>query len=297
MAVILPLFVLVGAGYVLGKSRRLDPAPLTDICLYLFMPALLFSALVDSPLTAAAAARYIGWFGLQIVVHWVAVSMWARWRGWEGTERSAVILALSSFNVGSYGVPVVLFALDEAALSGAMLLFVCSNVSSGTFGVYIAAGGRLKPQQALVSVFRLPLVYAAVLALGVNAAGLQLPDRLLEAAAWVGRAGPVVAMAVLGVQFARLPLAEIPYRRLAGGIAAKLLWGPVVGVAGVWVVGAEGQVAATLLICSFLPAAINTLLLAVRFEARPELVGAVLLGSTLCSPLGIGAVLMWLGQR
>ena len=262
----------------------------------MLLPLLLFSTLVRSPLEANEAARYIGWFALQIGLNTLAVAVLARLRGWSGPERGALTLALTSFNIASYGVPVILFALDEAALSGAMLLLICSNVASGTFGVYIAAQGRQSPTAALHSVLRLPLVYAAILALACNALDLRPPQHLLETLAWIGRAGPVVALALLGMQLARLDLGGLPYRRLAGGIALKTLWGPAVGVSCAWLLGAEGTVFSTLLVCSFLPTAINTLLLAVRFDARPDLLAAVLLGSTLCSPLGIGAALWWLAR-
>jgi malate permease and related proteins len=291
--VILPLFALASVGYLLGR-RQVNPAPLTFICLYLLLPLLLFSSLVRSPLGAAEAGRYIAWFALQVTVNALAVTALARWRGWPAPERSALTLALTSFNIGSYGVPVVLFALDEAALSGAMLLLVCSNISSGTFGVYIAAGGRQSPLAALGSVFRLPLVYVAALALTLNYLGLSLPETLLDSVAWIGRVGPVVAMVILGIQLAQLPLSGIAYRRLTGGIALKMVWGPAVGVTSAWLLGTQGAVFSTLLICSFLPTAINTLLLAVRFNSASDLLAAVLLGSTLLSPLGIGIALWYI---
>jgi len=60
---------------------------------------------------------------------------------------------------------------------------------------------------------------------------------------------------------------------------------------------AQGAVRDVLLICSCLPTAINALVLTTRFNARPELLGGILVGSTLWSPLNLIAVLYWLGYQ
>ena len=84
-------------------------------------------------------------------------------------------------------------------------------------------------------------------------------------------------------------------RLIAGGIAAKLLLGPALGIGLALLLGAEGLTRSILFLYACMPTAINGLLLAVRFRARPNLLGGILTGVTLLSPLTVTAVLYWLG--
>lgn len=293
--VILPLFALAGTGFLLGRYRRTQAAHPTDLVLYVLLPVLMFTSLVRNPLSAASAGRYVAWYFGYVLCAWAGSYLAARLLGWDRATRSAMALSLTGLNCGSYGTPVVLFALGEGALSGAMFLTALSNISAGSIGVYIAAGGTRSSLQALASVFRLPLVYAMLLALAVHTMDLHLSVRLLDVGHLVGMAGPTVALVVLGIQLAGIDVRGSEMRLVASGTLAKLVLGPALGIGLTLALGAEGVTRQTLLVFSCLPSAINGLLLAVRFETRPELLGGILVGSTVLSPLAITLVLTLLG--
>ena len=198
--VIAPIFLLIGCGYLLGRRRSVDPAPLADVAIYICLPFLMFAALVRHPVTGEAAAQAFAWQVGMYVVSMPAIALVARLAGWDKPTRSAVTLSLPTVNIASYGVPVVLFAFGDEALAIVMLLFVYGNVTAASLGTYIAAGGRQSPLQAFKSIFRLPLIYAAALALAVNALAVPIPVSILDAADLIGKAGPILAIILLGVQ-------------------------------------------------------------------------------------------------
>ena len=293
--VIAPLFLLIGCGYLLGRRRSVDPAPLADVAIYICLPFLMFSALVRHPVTGAAAAQAFAWQVGMYLVSMPVIALVAHLAGWDKPTRSAVTLSLPTVNIASYGVPVVLFAFGDEALAIVMLLFVYGNVLAASLGTYIAAGGRQSPLQAFKSIFKLPLIYAAALALAVNALAVPIPDSVLDAADLIGRAGPILAIILLGVQVSRIPIRGRSSVALYGGIGAKVLLGPAIGIGLTLLIGAQGAVRDVLLLCSCLPTAINALILTVRFDARPDLLGGILIGSTLWSPLGLSILLYWIG--
>ncbi|MFH1566605.1 MAG: AEC family transporter, partial [Gemmatimonadota bacterium] len=279
----------------LGRYRRTGASHPTDLVLYVLLPVLMFTSLVRNPLSATAAGQYVAWYSAYVLCAWAITYLAAALLGWDRPTRSAMALAMTGLNCGSYGVPVVLFALGDQALSGAMLLTACSNITAGSIGVYLAAGGTRSSLQALGSVFRLPLVYALALALAVHTWGVSIPPRLLEMGHLVGMAGPTIALVVLGIQLSAIAGRGANLRLVAAGTAAKLVLGPALGIGLALALGAEGLTRQTLLIYSCMPTAINGLLLAVRFQARPDLLGGILVGTTLLSPLAVTAVLAWLG--
>ena len=296
LEVIGPLFTLIGCGYVLGRRRRVDTDSLADVALYVCVPFLLFSALVRHPITGVAAAQVLAWQAGMYLLSTPAIWLLAHALSWDRPTRSAVTLSIPTVNVASYGVPVVLFALGDEALSIVMLLFVYGNVFASSLGVYIAAGGRQQPQQALLSVFKLPLIYTAALAIGINTWGLPIPEWVLRTSDLIGKAGPILAIVLLGVQMSRIRIDSEQKAVLGGAILAKISIGPLIGVGLTFLIDAQGTVRDVLLICSCLPTAINALVLTTRFNARPELLGGILIGSTLWSPLNLMIVLYWLGH-
>lgn len=295
--VIGPLFTLIGCGFFLGRRRPVDTSGLADVAIYICLPFLLFSTLVSHPITGLAAIQVFAWQAGMYLLSLPTIWLVARAAGWDAPTRSAVTLSLPTVNVASYGVPVVLFALGDEALAIIMLLFVYGNIFASSLGVYIAAGGRQSPQQAIKSVFKLPLIYTAAIALSINALAVPIPASILATANLIGKAGPILAIILLGVQVSRIQLTGGSSAILCGGIGAKILLGPAIGIGLTWLMGAEGSVRDVLLIASCLPTAINALILTVRFDARPDLLGGILIGSTLWSPLGLAAVLYWIGAN
>ena len=295
--VIAPLFTLIGCGFILGRRRKIDTESLADVAIYVCLPFLLFSALVRHPVTGLAAAQVFAWQAGMYLVSIAAIRLVAHLANWDQPTRSAVTLSLPTVNVASYGVPVVLFALGDEALAIIMLLFIYGNIFGSSLGVYIAAGGRQSPLQAFKSIFKLPLIYTAALAIGVNLLAIPIPASILDTANLIGKAGPILAIILLGIQVARIQLGGNSSGALYGGIGAKILLGPVLGIGLTLLIGAEGSVREVLLVCSCLPTAINALILTVRFDARPDLLGGILIGSTLISPLTLSAVLYWIGTN
>ena len=295
--VIGPLFTLIGCGFFLGRRRPVDTSGLADVAIYICLPFLLFSTLVSHPITGLAAIQVFAWQAGMYLLSLPTIWLVARAAGWDAPTRSAVTLSLPTVNVASYGVPVVLFALGDEALAIIMLLFVYGNIFASSLGVYIAAGGRQSPQQAIKSVFKLPLIYTAAIALSINALAVPIPASILATANLIGKAGPILAIILLGVQVSPVQLTGGSSAILCGGIGAKILLGPAIGIGLTWLMGAEGSVRDVLLIASCLPTAINALILTVRFDARPDLLGGILIGSTLWSPLGLAAVLYWIGAN
>ncbi len=294
-SVILPLLALVATGWLLGRWRRADPSGVVDVVLYLFMPLLMFTSLVRDPVTWGQAALHLGWYTCYVTLMWTLASISGRLLQWPRPQRAALGLILTGINVGSYGVPVVLFVVGEQTLSGAMLLLVASNAAAGTLGVYLAAGGRLRPLQAAGSIFRLPLVYAVIGALAVQLMGVQIPSGLLNSAFRIGMVGPTLALVALGMQLSRVDWSAVG--RQVGAVAiSKLTVGSVLGVLLAVAIGARGDQLATLVIMGCLPCTINSVLLSVRFESRPDFVGGACLLTTLLSPVALLLALTWLGR-
>ena len=286
----------IGCGYLLGRRRSIDPAPLADVAMYICLPFLLFSALVRHPVTGAAATQALAWQVGMYLVSMPAIALVAHLAGWDKThpqrghplpphgQHRLLWRARSALRLWRRGP-----SNRHAALCVRCLGRVARHLHCRWGAAKPAASG-------FKSIFRLPLIYTAALALAVNALAAPIPTAVLDAADLIGRAGPILAIVLLGIQVgAHPPSAAAARLPCNGGIGAKVLLGPAIGIGLTLLIGAQGAVRDVLLLCSCLPTAINALILTVRFDARPDLLGGILIGSTLWSPLGLSIVLYWIG--
>ena len=130
--VILPVFVIVGAGYLLQRRLRLDLRPLTDSSLFLFTPALVLASLLRHELATAQFGRFLLFMLAYTAVMAGLAVLLARGCGCAGDTTRALVLSTALMNVGNFGLPLVMFAYGPAALSISVLTFVLFSIALGT---------------------------------------------------------------------------------------------------------------------------------------------------------------------
>jgi predicted permease len=163
---------------------------------------------------------------------------------------------------------------------------VCTSITNATLGVYFAAGGSSERLGALASVFKVPLIYAVVGSFMVIWSGCEIPEMLLRAAELIGKPALPVGLLILGIQFSRMKISrELEFAGLA--IGAKLILAPVLAFVILGALNVTGLERKVLLVQASMPTAIGSLTLSLRFSAKPELVSAAILGSTLLSIITI----------
>jgi predicted permease len=202
-------------------------------------------------------------------------------------------LSVLFFNAGNYGLPLVLFAFGEEGLARAVLFFTVVAAQTHTLAVFIAARGTARSRDAVWNVFRLPLVYAFTFGFLANQFGLVLPAPIVKAVELTGNAAVPVLLTVLGIELSRI---QIQQDRGAIGIAtiARLAIAPLVAFALTGALGITGITRAVCIIQASMPTAVNATILAVEFDARPNLVAGTVFVSTVASVITLTILLAML---
>jgi hypothetical protein len=280
--VLVPIFLLVGVGYVAGKLLRLDPRPIARLAFWTFSPVLIFESLRTATLsweemgTVAifVSAHYLGMYFLSLPLGKVL------FKG-DRDARAAASLVLTFGNCGNLGFPLLLFALGDKGLEIGAVFLAVNTVYLATLGVAIAAGGLGRPVESAKAIFRVPWLYAVAAALVAR----EFPGLPLWLSRTIGalRDGAIpLLLALLGLELARID----PRRVFAGamGLAAGRL---ALGSALAWVLasamGLQGTLRSALILEGSVPSAVNAFLLAFEFKRRPDLAAAALFFSTVLS--------------
>jgi len=216
--------------------------------------------------------------GLMILVSWAI----ARVMRYDRLTSSGFMLGVLFVNAGNYGLPLILFAYGEEGLARAAFYFTMSAILTQTLGIFVAARGRASARDALLNVFKLPLVYAVFLGLVFNLARITIPEFLLKSVDLAKDGAIPTMLVILGIELAR---ATIGNDRLAITLATvtKLLIVPMVAFPLAAVMGLTGVTRAVCIIEASMPTAVMASIVAVEFDARPQLVTSIIFATTLAS--------------
>jgi predicted permease len=143
---ILPIILLSGAGFVLGKVLDIDPRSLGRVAFYIFSPVLIFDLLTQNQLKFAEAATLVGFalcFILSIGALTLLVGMLLKF---ERPVLVSILITTMFANTGNYGLPLVSFAFGEQALPYAGIYFATMTLLFYTLGVFLASLGAYELQ-------------------------------------------------------------------------------------------------------------------------------------------------------
>jgi len=292
---LLPVLLVSGAGFVLGKLLTVDSRSIGRVVFYVFSPLLVFNLMIQSELDLKQALTTVGFTASVIGVMGVLAFLLGKMFHLERPYLLAVILTVAFGNTGNYGLPLVKFAFGDDALAVASLFYVTTSILFNVIGVVIASLGHMDFKSALLGLFKVPIVYGMVLALLIKSAEIQLPlpvSRTIEIAA--NGAIPVMLI-LLGLELTRIQWSH-SFRALGVGVFAKLVFGPLVGLLLANAFGLQGAARQGGVLEAAMPAAVVTTVVATEYHLEPALVTAIVFLGTILSPLTLTPLLVYLSR-
>lgn len=292
---ILPILFLGAAGFALGKLLHIEPRSLGRVVFYVFSPILIFDLLVQSRLNWSEALRVI-------VLTICVVSCMGLLTYLLGSlfklERSALIAILITTmfaNTGNYGLPLVSFAFGEEALSYAGIYFVTTTCLFYTFGVFIASLGHMNLREAALGLFRIPTMYAVLLAIVVITLQVEIPGPIDRAVKLAANGTIPLMLILLGVELTRVEFSG-SLRAMQLSVGLRLLIAPVAAWMLTGVFGMQGFAQQASVTQAAMPSMVSSTVLATEYNLDSRLVTAVIFISTILSPLTLTPLLVLLGR-
>jgi predicted permease len=292
---IVPVFLIAAAGYLAARFAKVEVLTLTRVAFFVLLPCLIFNLIVTSPITGGDVGRLVAAAVIVIVAMGLVAFAIATALRLSKTERAAFLLVVMFSNGGNFGLPLVSFAFGTLALAHASVFFLPGAVLTFVLGSYIAAAGRQSPLDALVGVLKMPIIYAALLALAVKGAHVELPMMIGRPVALLSGAALPTMILILGMQLER---AKLPKRLgpLAVAIATSLLVTPLVALGLCQWLGLHGPARQAAVTLSAMPVAVATTILALEFDVEPDFVTGAVFVSTILSPLTLAPLIAYLNM-
>jgi malate permease and related proteins len=229
---VIPVFMLIACGFAFAHWKRISLTSVTKLIVYLGTPALVFSSLVGRPLFAGDIAVLFG--GILIIFAIVGLLIRLYFFIFQFSSRGFALPCLF-MNAGNMGFPLALFAFGDAGMQRATLMFVMLTFLQYSLGIYILNG-----RGNWTEIFRLPLIYAAIMGISVNLAQLRIPELLLHPIAMLGQATIPIMLISLGYRLHDVE--SLQWGHALGGALLRIFGGFAAANIAVNLIGAAGAV-------------------------------------------------------
>ena len=285
VAILFPIFGIVAAGFFYARRHKPEMAVANRLNMDVFVPAVVFSAMASKSFDVAAYAPLA--LGALLVLTLCGLLAWPVAR-LCGVQAKTLVPPMLFNNSGNIGLPLAVLAWGEAALPAAVIMFMVENTLHFTFGARL-----LDPKARLLTLWRVPVVFAAFAGLAVALLKISLWSPLLTAIKMLGDISVPLLLFSLGVR-----MTDVNFREWKLAVGAALLR-PVAGMliaAGViQLLGLTGRDAAMLFVFGALPPAVLNFLFAERYQQEPQRVASIVLIGNLMAllflPLALARVL------
>jgi predicted permease len=292
---ILPIVLLSGAGFALGKLLHIDPRSLGRVVFYVFSPVLIFDLLLQNQLNLAEAAIVIAFALCFILTIGLLTFLLGSFLKLERSALVAILITTMFANTGNYGLPLVSFAFGEEALSYAGIYFVTTTMLFYTLGVFLASLGHMTLREAIVGLFKIPTIYAVLLAILFNGLDIAMPVPVARAVELAAGGTIPLMLILLGVQLTQVELSGSK-RALQLSVSLRLIIAPLAALLFAALFGLQDFSRQASVTQASMPSMVSATVLAAEYDLDSKLVTAVVFISTLLSPFTLTPLLVFLGR-
>ena len=288
LSVVLPTFLIIFIGFMFGKIRKPDLSIVSEIVIYIALPALAITSMLDKKIVLANAARI--WGSAVFVIIGVGVIAFIIFTLLK-KKHSGLYLPISIMNAVNIPFPIIYLVYGSEGLYAATLYMIPCSILTYSLGIYIASGKDWKT--SLKEVFKIPPIYASLIGLILNLFEVSVPDIILRPLEIIGLMTIPLVLLVLGNNLSRMKsITSIPTTLLSSFLRVGVGLG--LGLLAVELFDLTGILRAVVILESAMPAAVNAAIITTRYKNEAELVSSVVFVTTIASLVTIPFILSFL---
>ena len=290
VAIIVPIFALIGVGVALDRRFHLDLDTLSKLNFYVFVPALSFVKLLEADISA----QHMMTVGVFSAVH-AALLLALAWGIFSlqpfRAQRTVLSMGAIFSNAGNYGIPLVLLAFGDAMIGVIVTIMVVQNLLSFTLGVWMLERGKHGFSTVLAGMGKVPVVIAVILALLLRAFKVEVPSSLAIPLGYLADGLIPVALLTLGAQLARTRFTH-GVLALSAVTIMRLLISPLLAAVLLLLFPLSAPVSSVIIVAAGFPVAVNLYILAAEYNQDATLASQSIFLTTLISALTVTVLLM-----
>lgn len=279
--ILLPLFILIVSGFVMGRLVPLSEDTLLRILTDFFMPFLVFSSLYLSPISPLDMLTLSGAVVFVLLLTLSAAFLYA---AAVPTVKRTFILPVIFMNSGFLGIPLMQLWGGPGAMNIIIIYDQIQTFFIFTLGYLILEGGF--SSSGIKAALKSPILWAIAAGFLFNLLKIHVPDSLIKTAVFAGNAAPPLAAFALGQSLSKRKKGRISLH-VFSGVILRLAAGFLFGILTVRLFSLTGLMKTVILVTSALPSAVFSYVLPARLGFESETPREIVIISTVLGVVSI----------
>ncbi len=303
---VVPVFVIVGLGYIARRFEIVKPAWVTALIGYVYhiaLPAMIISSIVTLTVKGSNVPSVLFWNVVLLVANTLLCLAFVTLLRIPKKDRAVFFLAATVGNSMYLGIPLTTSALKLTAGSQDHALIVLIGVVQLVGGIFIALlvneflfVGNKNMRSMCVRLAKNPLIIA--IAIGLLLSALPIPsllnDALKPTLTMLAASASPVALFVLGNYLYGHALRGKKFE-LVAAVAWKIAIVPLLAWGLMRAAGLQHPSYAAIILYAGMPTAVTALMIAKAYGFNTSFIAAVILISTVVSLVSESALILLLG--
>lgn len=285
--VVLPTFITIFVGFIFGKIKKVNISAVVDIAIYIAVPALAFTSMFEKQIILNDALKV--WASALIIMFGCGIIAWIVFTVMK-QKHSGLYMPISVMNTVSIPFPIIYLTFGTEGLFAAVLFYIPNALLIYSLGIFIAAKKHWK--NSIKEIFKVPLIYAALLGLSLNLLRIDVPELIMGPLKFIGIMAIPLVLLILGHNLSKVKISSFPTTFLASFLRMGV--GLLLGIFTVNIFDLTGILRAVVILNSAMPAAVFSSILATKYKNEADLVSSVVFVTTVISLVTIPLLLVFL---
>ena len=265
VSIVFPIFAIVMTGFAYGRRHRPEMMAANKLNMEVFLPALIFTALAGKSFELADNIPFV--IGSIVVVFGSGLLTWPVAR-LLGIDPKTLVPPSMFNNCGNMGLPLMLLTFGDSALGPTVVLMLVVTLLQFALTPWL-----IKGESPLTTIWREPLILAAILGVAVSMGGITLWPPLMKACRLLGDISIGLMIFSLGVRLSTAKLSAVGV-----GITGAIVT-PLTGMLTAWVFGELAGLSRLdqdiLFLFGALPPAVSCFIFAEKYHQEPDKVASI----------------------
>lgn len=266
---VLTLFLLILAGYVLGKFKLIDDATskgMTNIVLYAATPAAIIISFADETRTADKSINLLIVFTAALAIHFMSFLLVKPLvKNDDDSVQCVLRFAVIFSNCGYMSFPLQKALLGEIGVFYGSMYVAVFNIFMWTFGILLISGD--KKYCSLKNILLNPTIISVIVAVAIYMYNIKIPHFLYDGLIHLSNLNTPLPMIIVGYYLSTASLkAAFTDKRVIVPCSLKLVFIPLISILGMRLIGISGIPLTACAVAVSAPTAAATTMLSSKFN-------------------------------
>lgn len=263
------IFILLGYSAKYFFKERIDEKSINLLSVYFLQIFLTFWGLLKRPLDAELLLTPIIYL-LIVVIVLIFTFFIAKQLFQDNKERSIASIAALIGNTGNLGIPIGIAIFGEESIPYTTLINLMNVFIVYTLGVYFYSRGDFSIQASIKNIFKLPVLWFAILAIFINITNAKLPIEIMNVLQMGAYASMVIQLMILGMYFYSVKFQNINIKLTTHVQSIKFIVLPFIAFSVLYFSSFSPIVKGIIFMELFMPLAITNVNLGSLYNCKPK---------------------------